>query len=69
MTPQTVSKWIKGKQYPPHETEQKMLDMGMTVEELFGKPYPSSAKSKGAMWEVMENHLEMMLDDIRQHKS
>lgn len=45
VTPQTVSKWANGKQFPPHETEEKMLKMGMTVEELFGFPYPSSANA------------------------
>lgn len=33
---QTVSNWRKGKTYPTHETEDRLLRMGMTVEELFG---------------------------------
>ena len=33
---QTVSNWAKGKTYPTHETEDRLLRMGMTVEELFG---------------------------------
>jgi len=41
VTPQTVSNWIKGRKFPAHETEQQLLEMGMTVEELFGKPYTS----------------------------
>jgi hypothetical protein len=35
------------------------MRMGMTVEELFGYPFPSSVDSlrqKGAMWDVLENY-------------
>ena len=52
---QTVSNWVKGKKFPTHETEFRLLQMGMTVEELFGYPYPSSAdalRQKGALWEA-----------------
>lgn len=42
VSPQTVTKWANGEQFPTHETEIKLLDMGMTVAELFGKPYPST---------------------------
>lgn len=41
----TVSNWAAGKRFPTHETEVKLLEMGMTVEELFGKPFPSSANA------------------------
>lgn len=44
VTPQTVSAWCKGRKFPTHETEQQLLEMGMTVEELFGKPYPSKVE-------------------------
>ena len=33
---QAVSNWVKGKNFPTHETEVVLLGMGMTVEELFG---------------------------------
>ena len=33
---QTVSNWAKGKTFPTHQTEEVLLKMGMTVEELFG---------------------------------
>lgn len=42
---QTVSNWVNGKTFPTHETEFQLLEMGMTVEELFGKAYPSSANA------------------------
>lgn len=38
----TVSMWANGKRYPTHLAGKAMLDMGMTIEELYGKPYPSS---------------------------
>lgn len=41
---QTVSNWVKGKTFPTHETEYRLLEMGMTVEELFGKPYNQTEK-------------------------
>lgn len=56
---QTVSNWVKGKTFPTHQTEDQLLKMGMTVEELFGYPYPSSADSlrqKGAMWDILDNY-------------
>lgn len=68
---QTVSNWVKGKTFPTHETEDKLLKMGMTVEELFGYPYPSSAdalRQKGAMWEAAENSLMNLKKDIHMNK-
>lgn len=56
---QTVSNWVKGKSFPVHQTEYELMRMGMTVEELFGYPFPSSVDSlrqKGAMWDVLENY-------------
>lgn len=56
---QTVSNWVKGKTFPTHETEYRLLEMGMTVEELFGYPFPSSAdalRQKGAMWEILDKY-------------
>lgn len=33
---QTVSNWVNAVTFPPHKTEFRLLQMGMTVEELFG---------------------------------
>ena len=63
---QTISNWVKAKTFPTHQMSKQLLDMGMTVEELFGYPYPSSAdilKQKGALWEVLEDSLK----EIRNH--
>ena len=68
---QTVSNWVKGKKFPTHETEFRLLQMGMTVEELFGYPYPSSAdalRQKGALWEAAENSLMNLKKDIHMNK-
>lgn len=66
---QTVSSWAKGKTFPTHQTELILLEMGMTVEELFGKPYPSSAdvlRQKGALWDFLEKYsLQSLKDDIQ----
>ena len=65
---QTVSNWVKGKTFPTHETEDKLLKMGMTVEELFGYPYPSSAddlRRKGAMWDILNKYsLQSLKNDL-----
>ena len=69
---QTVSNWVKGKTFPTHETEFRLLEMGMTTEELFGKPFPSSADDinrKSSLWDVMENSLQNMVQDIRKFKN
>lgn len=65
---QTVSNWVKGKTFPTHETEYRLLTMGMTVEELFGFPFPSSVDSlrqKGALWEFLDKYsLQSLKNDI-----
>ena len=40
----TVSSWSSGDRTPTYDMCQKLLELGMTVEELFGKPYLSSVK-------------------------
>lgn len=63
---QTVSNWVKGKTFPTHQMEAQLLEMGMTVEELFGYPYPSSAdalRQKGAMWDILDNYSLQSLKD------
>lgn len=67
----TISNWAKGKRFPTHETEFQLLEMGMTVEELFGKPYPSSADAigrKSSMWDVMEDSLQNMILEMKKFK-
>ena len=43
---QTVSNWAKGKTFPVHQTEFQLLEMGMTVEELFGFTFTADDASK-----------------------
>ena len=65
---QTVSNWVKGKSFPSHEVEYRLFEMGMTTEEMFGKPFPSSAdelRRKGALWDVLENSLMNMRNDVK----
>ena len=40
----TVDAWSSGSRCPTYEVCVKLLDMGMTVEELFGKAYQSSVQ-------------------------
>lgn len=67
----TVDSWSSGVRYPKFEMIQKLLELGMTVEEVFGKPYPSSVESlkrQTSMWEFMESNLQNMMKDIRRFK-
>lgn len=67
---QTVSNWVKGKTYPTHQTEEQLLEMGITVEELFGKAYPSSVAElnpKGHMEQVVNDSLKSMLEKAGFH--
>ena len=43
-TKSAVSSWSAGVRTPTYEKCLALLELGMTVEELFGKPYPSTAK-------------------------
>lgn len=67
----TISNWANGKRFPTHETESQLFEMGMTTEEMFGKPYPSSAdeiNKKPSLWDVMEISLQNMIQDMRKFK-
>lgn len=37
-----VASWSSGERNPTYDTCVRLLDLGMTVEELFGKAYPST---------------------------
>lgn len=47
----TVDSWSSGARTPTYEVCQKLLELGMTVEELFGKPYRSSIASAESSFE------------------
>lgn len=40
----TVDSWSSGSRNPTYEVCVKLLDLGMTVDELFGKAYQSSVQ-------------------------
>lgn len=61
----TVYAWSAGKRTPTFEMCAKLLDAGMTVEELFGKPYLSSVKASHREFETkVENAMKMVLETI-----
>ena len=64
---QTVSSWVKGKNFPTHKTEYELLEMGMTTEELFGKAYPSTAKVEGLMDRIVEASLNRILENSKSY--
>lgn len=67
VTSNTVSMWANGKRCPTYETCLTLLRMGMTVEELFGEPFPSSAKDaepRGEMERLVKEALRKAIDNI-----
>lgn len=50
---QTVSNWVKGKSFPTHQTEDRLIRMGMTVEELFGTE----------IWDIVKGTAKAELSD------
>lgn len=62
---QTVSNWVKGKNFPTHETEVMLLGMGMTVEELFGYPYPSTANVEGQMDRMVQASFVRLMENLK----
>lgn len=44
-TRKAVSSWSCGDRKPTFDMVEKLYKLGMTTEEIFGRPYPSSVKS------------------------
>lgn len=60
----TVSMWATGKRTPTFKVCRRLLEMGMTVEELFGKPYRSSAATRSDMDEQVAESLKRLVANI-----
>lgn len=61
----TVYAWSAGKRTPTFEMCAKLLEVGMTVEELFGKPYLSSVKESHLEFETrVENAMKSFFEKI-----
>ena len=58
---QTVSNWVKGKTFPTHQTEYRLLEMGMTVGELFGQEIGDAVKRRVAA-ELSEDDFDRKSD-------
>ena len=64
----TVDAWATGSRYPTHEMEIQLLELGMTVEELFGYPYPSTASPRSELKDVARELLEEIREELRNDK-
>lgn len=61
----TVSAWAVGASSPTYEKCIELLEMGMTVEELFGKQYPQTAeKPHGDMDRLVAESLKRMVEKM-----
>ena len=49
-----VDSWSSGWRNPTYDMCIQLMELGMTVEELFGYPYPSSASPHGDMGETVK---------------
>lgn len=61
----TVDSWSSGARTPTYDMCVRLLDLGMTVEELFGKPYQSSAKVEGNMDRMVQASLMRLLENAK----
>lgn len=64
----TISMWATGKRNPTYETGRQLLEMGMTVEELYGKAYPSTVadlNQKSDTLEYIADSLKSLSDSLR----
>lgn len=61
----TVDSWSSGSRTPTYDVCVKLLELGMTVEELFGKPYlPSVGKAHETLDNKVEDALKRMFAKI-----
>ncbi len=64
----TVDSWSSGARTPTFDMCVKLLELGMTVEELFGKPYQSSARVEGEMDRMVQASLIRLLENAKIQK-
>lgn len=67
----TVTNWAKGKRFPPRKTELALLHMGMTIEELFNEPFPSTVASlnqQTSLWEILQSDVLNLAKDLNRFK-
>lgn len=62
--PETVYAWTAGARKPTHETIVALYELGMTTEEIFGKPYPSSARSASEMDAAVAEVFKRLVNNI-----
>ena len=63
--PSAVYAWSAGKRTPTYDMCVKLMECGMTVEELFGKPYLSSvAETHQAFEDRIESVMKRMFAKI-----
>jgi transcriptional regulator with XRE-family HTH domain len=61
----TVDSWSSGARTPTYDMCMKLLELGMTVEELFGKPYLSSVSKAHETLDIkVEDALKRMFAKI-----
>lgn len=64
----TLKAWNYGDRKPTYDMCMALLESGMTVEELFGYPYPSTASPKSEMKELAKELLEEIREELRNER-
>ena len=64
----TVDAWATGARNPTHEMDIQLYELGMTTEELFGYPYPSTASPRSEMKELAKELIEEIREELRNER-
>ena len=60
-----VDSWSSGGRNPTYDMCIQLMELGMTVEELFGYPYPSTAAPRSELKDVARELLEEIKEELR----
>lgn len=60
-----VDSWSSGGRNPTYDMCIQLMELGMTVEELFGYPYPSSASPRGDMDETVKAIVAGLKEELK----
>jgi transcriptional regulator with XRE-family HTH domain len=64
----TVDSWATGARNPTHEMDIQLYELGITTEELFGYPYPSTAAPRSELKDVARELLEEIKEELKNER-
>lgn len=63
-----VDAWATGGRSPTYDMCIQLLELGMTVDELFGYPYPSTATQRSELKEVAKELAKEIREELRHNR-